>query len=239
MKSLWTAVSFLAVVNLLALLMFTGWLYQTDRLNEARLNALRDLFRLPVSEAEQLAAEEAAAEEKATREAGEAYRAANPLPPAAQQIAHLARLEDRANEFERRAQAEIEALRGQLLAAQKTLASEREAFAKDKAAWQTEVDQVANTAADAQFQRVVALLGQLRPKQAKELLMQWATGGDMLQAVKYLNAMNPRLAAKVLAEFKDDETQVARELLERLRTLGQATAGPEDAQNAPTPVDPG
>ncbi len=239
MKTLWTALSFLAVVNLLALAMFTGWLYQSGRLNEARLEQVRELFRLPVDEAARLAEEKSAEDDELRQQEAEEHRRQNPLPPSSQQISYMARIQDQTHEFERRAQAEIEALRNQLLAAQETLAAERAAFSEEKSAWESAVTENADAAENAQFRRVVTLLEQLRPKQAKELVMQWATGGDQLQAVKYLNAMNPRLAAKVLAEFKNDETQVARELLERLRTLGQLTGDPEDAPNVPPVVDPG
>ena len=50
MKSIWNAFSFLAVVHLLALLIFAGWLWKTDRLEGARLEAVRDLFAMSIQE---------------------------------------------------------------------------------------------------------------------------------------------------------------------------------------------
>ena len=41
MKRTWNIVSFVAIVNLLTILMIILWMWQTDRLNEDRLNALR------------------------------------------------------------------------------------------------------------------------------------------------------------------------------------------------------
>ena len=43
MKTAWNIVSFLAVVHLLALLMFAGWLWQTDRLDGGRITAIQFL----------------------------------------------------------------------------------------------------------------------------------------------------------------------------------------------------
>ena len=40
MRFLWNIVSFLAVVHLLALLMFVGWLWRTDRLDSQRVRAV-------------------------------------------------------------------------------------------------------------------------------------------------------------------------------------------------------
>ena len=38
MKTLWNIVSFMAVVHLLALLMFVGWLWRTERLDRGRVD---------------------------------------------------------------------------------------------------------------------------------------------------------------------------------------------------------
>ena len=70
MKSLWSTVSFLSVVHLLALLMFIGWLAQSDRLSMDRLHQLRDMFEPTVTDAESAA--EAAADE-ASRAENEAF----------------------------------------------------------------------------------------------------------------------------------------------------------------------
>lgn len=238
MKLLWTTISFTAVVNLLALGMFAGWLHQTGRIDMGRVEAVRELFRLPVEEASRLAEKEAAERAADLQREAEAYRVENPLPAAARQIEHMAQLEARSHELQRRAVAETEQMREQLLAAQRRHAEDRTAFDRERAAWREQTEAMQAGVRDAQFRRVVGLLEQLRPKQAKDLVTQWATGGDIDQAVRYLNAMNPRIAARVLAEFKDDQTQVARELLERLRTLGQTTGGSQESLHAPTsPAD--
>ena len=50
MRTLWNAIAFLAVVNLLALAFAGGWLYRTGRLDRDRIEAVREIFRRPVSE---------------------------------------------------------------------------------------------------------------------------------------------------------------------------------------------
>ncbi len=54
MKTIWNIVSFLAVVNLLALGLAAGWLGWTGRLDEDRLTAVQEIFRVPTSEAARL-----------------------------------------------------------------------------------------------------------------------------------------------------------------------------------------
>ena len=44
MKTLWNIVSFLAVVHLLALVMFVGWLWKSGRLDGARIDELREML---------------------------------------------------------------------------------------------------------------------------------------------------------------------------------------------------
>ena len=75
--------SFLAVVHLLALLMFAGWLWHTDRLDGQRLGQLRSLFAPTIAEA-QTAAEQASLDAEARRQQQEEQvrRQDPPLPAA-------------------------------------------------------------------------------------------------------------------------------------------------------------
>ena len=50
MRTIWSTVAFIAIVNLLALLLTAGWLHQTGRIDRARVEQVRELFRLPVTE---------------------------------------------------------------------------------------------------------------------------------------------------------------------------------------------
>lgn len=87
---------------------------------------------------------------------------------------------------------------------------------------------------DEQFLRAVKQLEQVPAKQAKKILETLVAGKNVDQAVAYLDAMNPRAAAKVLREFKTDaEIPLATELLERLRTRGVSEA------MTPSPSAPG
>lgn len=74
MRTIWNMVAFLAVVNLLAIGLAVGWLGWTGRLDRARLDEVRELFRIPTSEAARLVSERAALEAQAAEEAIELER---------------------------------------------------------------------------------------------------------------------------------------------------------------------
>ena len=72
--------------------------------------------------------------------------------------------------------------------------------------------------------------------EVKQQIIELFNTGSKEQAVIYLDAMNQRIAGKVLAEFKtDDEVKLAKELLERVRTLGRPdgqASDPTDSSDA-------
>ena len=111
MKTAWNIVSFLAVVHLLALLMFAGWLWHTDRLDGDRLAELRALFAPTLAEA-RAAADQAdlEAESRVVQKAEDARRQDPPLPPSDR----VARLSE-ARQEEQRTEHHLDLVRRQLL----------------------------------------------------------------------------------------------------------------------------
>ena len=99
--------------------------------------------------------------------------------------------------------------------------------------WEKTVAAEVSRKADEQFAKTVKLLESLPPKQAKQTIVELLSTDKADQAVAYLNAMKPRLAAKVLGAFKTTaENKLATVLLEQLRTFGLPADGPDDAGNA-------
>ena len=221
MKSLWNAVSFLAVVHLLALLAFGGWLWQSGRVNAERIDAIRTMLAPTVEEVL------AAAEEEKKRQAmeqsaleAEARMTSAPVP-AGDQVALISKAR------------ELTAQSGQ------TLAQERAMFAKqleDMAAelaqreaalearqqeWEKGIEAERARRSDVQFAKSVTLLEQMGAKPAKDAIVQLMREGSVEQAVAYMNAMSERTAARILVEMKDpSEAGMATILLERLRRFG-------------------
>ncbi len=242
MKSLWSSFSFLAVVHLLALLMFVGWLAQSGRLSMERLEAVRDLFQSTI--ADDAAAAEAAAAD-AEFEATAAFEDAKlDVPPrtADQQV----RLANRIREQERRAADRLaeqrEQLQRQLDQDRLAFDAERVAFEAERAAWEQMVEEIKARQADEQFIKAVKLLENTPAKLVKARFLELVDNGELDQAVAYFDAMNARAQAKVFKEFKTDaENELATVLLEELRTLGQTAdlaQEPSDAAQPPSADNP-
>ncbi len=235
MRTLWNVVSFLAVVHLLALVMFIAWLWRSDRLDAARIQEFQEILSTTTgnpAQRDRLAAEAAARLRQEQED--EARRRDPPLPSAenvtvqyrTQQAGQLAarHVDDTRQQLQRQIDLTAQQVREQ----RAELEARRQALAGDAAAAAREEKQ--------QMDRAVKLLESLPPKQAKMRLVELVRSNRMDQAVAYLNAMSQRSAGKVLSEFKTDlESPLATELLERIRPLRRAkgAAGPEPGNAQP------
>ncbi len=246
MKTLWNAVSFLAVVHLLTLLIFVAWLWRTDRLDAQRVEALRELLGTTTAEvqaeAERQQQEAAVAQ---AQQAEDARRLAPPLPSAerVRTLTHTQHADERSirriNDVKQQLHREIALAERQIAEQRAALDAQRESVTGGAAADRQ------RRSAD-QLKKAVKLLESLPPKQAKLNIVDLVQSGRKEQAVAYLNAMNQRAAGKILGQFKTpDESKLATELLERIRTLGlpageAGTAGAgSDASNAVNPSNTG
>ena len=222
MKNLWNIVSFLAVVHLLAVVMFVGWLWKSGRLDGARVGELRAMLAMTIPEAE--AAAVRAAEEATVRQqqmADENLRQ-NPGLPSTDRVRAITDANQSVQRSVRRISDVQAELTRQMAQAQARIDEQRDAF-------RTEQQSIIGGAADErerrsaeQLKKTVKILESLPPKQLKLQIIELVNSGSTEQAVIYLDAMNLRIAGKVFAEFKtDQEIKLAKELLERVRTLGR------------------
>ncbi len=233
MKNAWNTISFLAVVHLLALLMFVGWLWQTDRLDRQRIEDLRALFGPTVPEA-RATAESAVLDTQLRRELAEdAALRRNPNRSSAEQIQVVSRTQAESRQSRRRIDDVSQQLLQQLDEATTVLEAERAVLAEDRKAWMQATDGDRPLAVQEQFTKAVKLLESLQPKNAKRKIVELVDSGKTEQAVAYLDAMNLRKAGKILAEFKtDEENKLATELLEKLRTFGVEAGAQSDSSDA-------
>jgi len=237
MRTLWNVVSVMAVANLIALLVFVGWLWRSDRLDLDRIHRLRDAFATTIS-AEETAAQQTKSEiEEEDRQAVlDALRADPPLPSSAQ-IARTSGQGDRASQAMRRVQDQTELHRAELDRRFTDLETKEAAFAEREQVWEEGIADDAARRADEQFQKTVKLYEQLAGKTAKRMLLELVRqqNGDLDQAVAYLDAMTLRAATKTLKELKTEpENELATRLLERVRTFGTDAEAAELASNAAT-----
>jgi len=233
MRALWNVVSFVAVVNLLAVIMFGGWLWQSGRLDVDRFRRMREMLGMTI--AQERAAQAAAEAEAEARllEAREQARETNPPLPSVEQVRYVNLVDDQTRQAMRRLQDETEQHFARLSMNQAQIDRERAALDTEKQAWHQSIAEERQRRTDEQFQKTVKLYESAKPKLAKQWMLNLINKGEEHQVVAYLDAMNPRAAKKILDEFKTEEdARLATELLEKLRIFGLAAEATEDSGDA-------
>jgi hypothetical protein len=224
MRRLWNIISFLAVVHLLAIVMFVGWLWQTQRLTPERLHEAKAVFAVTVPE-QTSAAGRAAAEAEAERRAEtEALRQANPALDSASQVKFIALIQQQEEQSRRRLQDERRSLLNQMALNAEELKRKQQELDRLEAEWKESSADDRQRKNDEQFLQTVRQFEQLPPKQGKRMIIELINLNQFDQAVTYLAAMNGRAAGKIFKEFKtDEEIKLATQLLESMRTRGLST----------------
>lgn len=235
MKSMWNAVSFLAVVNLIALVIVGLWLWKSHRLDGARLADIRELLKVPVHQAKDAHQQSLLEAERQRLAEAEQMRKDRPPMDSASQIQRTAMVAMQEDQARRRLADEKRTLLDELALATADVNEEKAQFERERLAWESSVRTDRTQKADEQFMQTVKQYEQVPAKQGKRMIMELVTAGKMEQAVSYLDAMSPRAASKIFKEFKtDEEIKLATELLEKLRTFGSAPSdnAPKDASSA-------
>ena len=217
MRTTWNIIAFLAVVNLLAIGMFGGWLYSTGRIDRNRIDALRSLFEVPVAtEKERL---RAAAEEESLLVVMQEEEASLLAPPLGSE-SKIRRVEDIAlrEQMMLRRMEQRKALDNQALAEQQRLINEQQIALERRIADfdRRTADQLAMSKEEA-FRTNVKLLEGLPARQAKDLVVQMIDSGRKADAVAYLRGMRAGSRTGVFAQMKTPEELIlASDLLESL-----------------------
>ena len=236
MKTLWNIVSFLAVVHLLAFVMFVGWLWKTERLDGGRVSRLREMLAVTIPEALAVAAQDAQVAALLDQRRATAVLRQNPGLPSADRVRKLTNARQADQRSLRRMADEKAQLSRQLAQDGAQIQEQRAALETRRRELDDGLTLEQQRHQSDQFKKVVKSLESQTPKQAKKLIIELVMTGKKLQAVTYLDAMNGRARGKVFGEFKTDaETTLATELLELIRTLGrpEGQAGAEmDSTNA-------
>lgn len=228
MKSLWSVVSFLAVVHLLALLGFLGWMYGSDRLSLERVRTVRELFAMTMTD------------EKMQKEEQERETTVNPERDSSmfqmsstRQIELMTDVQRQELLATQRMKDESEMHARQFSLLNQKIASEREEFEEERRRWEEATGADRERKTNEQFTQTVIQYESLPAKQGKQVLIELINSGNREQAVAYLDAMKPRATSKILKEFKSpEEIILAAELLEELRIFGLGTVDSQESSNA-------
>ncbi len=227
LKALFIAVSTLAIAHILALAGFTAWLYQGDRLNMARIEAIREVFATTITADEAALAKEAraAADEQAAAEA--AALEANPPLPTANRMSLIGEFDDLNFVTVERLRKEGEDLRKTMARQHAVIEAAREELNAERAAFEQQRAEIRATEGSTQFKKALQRYEALKPDAARAVFEELIDQGETDQVVAYLNAMQPRGSSKIIGKFPPE---VAADLLERIRKRGVETV----ASAAPT-----
>ena len=218
MTKVWNIVSFLAVMNLIALGCFVVWLFGSGRMDNERLDRTRLIFHVPIEEesSERLAAEkaDAIALEMAQEEASLMRLPAGSNQP----IDSLEAIEMHRQRMERRFRSDLERDRTELLDFERRLAAREADLKRRLNAFEAARTERRTAEELVEFTRVTKLLESLPAKSSKEYLVLMCGDGQMADAVDYLRAMRPGTRTSIFAAMKSEEDmQLASALLKSLR----------------------
>ena len=223
-RALWTAVSVIAIANLLAILGFVGWLSGSGRLSRERVDAVRELFSTSVA-AQEAQVEQAKADEQVAQQAAdEAAKVGTPPVTAEQKIDRAAERDEQASQHAQRVQRETADLIRTLLQEREQLDAQRAEHQKQVAEFKAMRERIAKEEGSEQFAKAVELYKALKPEQSKSMMSSLISAGQREQVISYLNALPTRTSSKIIAEFQKTDAALAADLLEGLRTLGNAVA---------------
>ncbi|TVQ78175.1 MAG: hypothetical protein EA380_06395 [Phycisphaeraceae bacterium] len=220
MRSVWLVISSLALANMLALVMFFGWLAGTERLSSDRIETVRSIFVETVSETEERLRKEEREAERLAGEEAEQAKVGTPPITAEQRMLIIDEHADLVNHRIRRTQRETEDLIRLLDRQLRELNAEQAAFEAERDQWLAQREAIREMEGSEQFRKALTIYETLRPDAAANLLQQLIDGGDIDQAVMYLSRMKSRTASRIIGVIEGRDARLAADLLERLRALG-------------------
>ncbi len=239
MKTIWNIVAFLAVVNLLALGLAAGWLGWTGRLDEDRLTAVQEIFRVPTSEAARLIDERRALEVAEAEQALELERwgqmpfSTEGAIDAQEQYRDLERLGEL--RLQRQAATLVEEIDQQAARRLAELSARESKIDRREA----KIEAIENRLRDADFKVMVADLEAMDADAALAVLENFLVRGKDDLVVDVLATLDEERRQELLEGFVDrGRPELAGQLLLRLRDrTADGADDPEDldAVNASVP----
>jgi hypothetical protein len=216
-KKLWNVLVLTFALNFLLIAGGVGYLYRTKRIDKEKVYAIKELL-FPPPAVDPATTQPTSQPSTQPVLSLDAVLAAHANLPAADQVQLLQRTFDsRMAQLDRR-QREVEALHDLVRNAETQLKAERDAFEVERAALESREQEATRLAADKGFQDALKLYETLKPKQVKDVFAGLAD--DVV--VRYLRAMDPSRAAKIIKEFKTPaEVQRVKVLMEQVRAAAE------------------
>jgi hypothetical protein len=211
-KKFFDVIVLLLALNFLVVAGGAAWLFKTGHVDRDKVKQIKKvLFPAPATQPTTQPIVNAAnqptfnLDQLVAKESGKS---------AAQQVEDIQHTFDaQMAELDRR-EREVKDLEQQVNLAQQKAIQDRQDLEADKAALQKQKDEANKLASDQGFQDALARYIAMDPKQVKQIFMTL----DDQTVMNYLQAMEPRPAAKIIKEFKtDDEIARIQKVLEKMR----------------------
>lgn len=210
MKKLFDVLMLVLAINFIVVAVGVVYLFHDGKLDKDKVKQIRELVFTTTQPTTQQTAS------ATTKPAGglDQLLAQETGHTAAEQVEYMQRSFDAQQETLDRRQQELLNLKTQVDLAQAKLSKDRADLLAEKKRLQDQESEAARQAADKGFQDALALYEAMPAKQAKDVFM----GLDDGTVVRFIDAMDPLQASKILKEFKSpDETVRVGKLLERIR----------------------
>lgn len=242
MRSLWIALSTLALANLMALGIAALWLNSTGRLSKDRVEQVRLLFAQTVAQDKAKEAQAKAEADLAAKQAAEKAREKKPPITAEQRLEIIREYEETQRQKNERLQRETKDLLNQLEIRRNDFENERKKFIADKTASEKQWSEREATVSSEQFAKTLKVYESVKAADAASMMGTLLAAGESgrTQVVAYLNQMQPRTSSRIIGEFQKQDPALAADLLERLRTYGLVAKAPNpDLKATPDAAPPG
>lgn len=217
MKKLLNVLAITLALNFLALAGGVGYLFQTGALTREKIVVIKALLGPATTQAttQEIKGQPDASTQPTIKL--EELLAKVSGRPAGEQVEFMQRTFDTQMAHLDRRQQELAALQVTIANAEKTMRADREKFAADVKKFTAREKAANKDAQDKGFADSLALYDAMPPKQVKEIL----AAADDATATKYLRAMEPARAAKILKEFKTTSET------ERVQKIMASISGPQ------------
>ena len=235
MKRLWNVFVLTLAVNFLAVAVGVGYLYNDGRLDRTRIDAIRAVLYPPPAAKPAASQPVTDAQPEPVLKLAELLEQKTGLSTSEQLLFLQQTFDARMAELDRR-QRELGDLQRQVDLANVTLARDRAALEAEKKRVAEREQLAARLANDEGFQSSLELYKSLPAKQVKGAFMAM----DDETVKRYLQAMEPRGAAKIVREFKaPDEQQRIQRVIDQMRGAGGVTSASDKAPKPQAAAGPG
>lgn len=213
MKKMIMALIWMLAIDFIVVAGGVGWLLKTGRLDQEKAVAIREII-FPATQPTTAPTTQPSGDMDSAQRL-EQLLAEHAGQSPAEQLKYIRQSFDSQMAMLDLARRELQGLKVQVELAQQQLKADRDALDREKKKLEAREQEAQRLASDKGFQDSLELYKSLPAKQVKEIFLQL----DDAIVLQYLQAMEPRTAAKITREFTTpQETERLKRIMEAMRT---------------------